>query len=823
MKLRVILLVLSVLAFLSASVGGFLYYHSLRESAFKEADRQAVSRLAMIRKNLSGYLSENIKTVEVLAGMEDLYRKLLYPDDPDTLARANAILDHFKHALDVEVCYLMDYLGNTVASSNRNAPDSFVGKNFAFRPYFTQAFHKAPATYLALGVTSGKRGVYFSYPVFERDMDLPLGLAVIKAPIENVEKELGLVPEEILLVTDPQGIIFISNRTDWLLHTLKPLSAAQVETVRASRQFGSGPWPEVGLHFSQERQVSDGKGTHYLMHRSSLDNHAGWTVFHLQNMDAIAKAVYEPLLRITGPIIVALCIFIGMGVMILYRKASEEIVQRKNAEQALRESEEQYRSLYHDTPAMLHSIDASGRLLSVSDYWVEAMGYARDDVIGKPLTRFFTEDSMRYAQEEVFPAFFEKGVCKDVPYRFVRHDGSIIDILLSAVALRDGQGAIERSLAVSVDVTERKRAEEALRQAKEALSRHSKELERQVLARTREITNILRYTPDVVYIKDRQGRYLLINACYEKLLEKRSQAVAGRSDHDLLPAAIADQFQAHDQQVLAEGRSLQIEEHFPHPDGLHTYLSVKFPYYDEKGHIAGVGGISTDITALKKAQNQLRQLSARIMEGQEKERSAIARELHDELGQVLTALRMDAVWMLERVKGKDSKAAERAEAMCRLIDENIEGVRSLAIRLRPGVLDDLGLVDALEWFTADFEKRTGISCVFDHQAIPDVSDTVATAVYRITQEAMTNIGRHAEANHVGVALVAANGCLTLTVNDDGRGFDTATLSEIQALGVAGMRERAALVGGQLGVQSGPGGGTTVTLEIPLKQRFGAVV
>jgi PAS domain S-box-containing protein len=822
MKLRTILLVLSVLAFLSASVGGFLYYHSLRESAFKEADRQAISRLAMIRKNLSGYLSENIKTVQVLAGMEALYRKLLYPQNPETLDQANAILDHFKHALDVEVCYLMDYQGNTVASSNRDAPDSFVGKNFAFRPYFIQAFHKAPATYLALGVTSGKRGVYFSYPVFERDMDLPLGLAVIKAPIENVEKELGLVPEEIVLVTDPHGIIFISNRTDWLFHALSALSPDQVEAVRASRQFGPGPWPEVGLQFDRYGQATDGKGTGYLMHRSALDNYPGWTVIHLQNMDAISKAVYEPLLRITGPIIVSLCIFIGVAVMILYRKASGEILQRKNAEQALRESEEQYRSLYHDTPAMLHSIDASGRLLSVSDYWVEAMGYAREDVIGQPLTRFFTRESKRFAEDEVFPVFFENGFCKDVPYRFVRHDGSVIDILLSAVAVRDGQGEIVRSLAVSVDVTERKRAEEALRRAKEQLSRYSKDLERQVLARTREITNILRYTPDVVYIKDRKGRYLLINACYEALLGKSSQAVAGLSDHDLLPAAVADQFQAHDQQVLSEARSLQIEEHFPHPDGLHTYLSVKFPYYDEKGRIAGVGGISTDITALKKAQNQLRQLSARIIDGQEQERSAIARELHDELGQVLTALRMDVVWMFERVKGKDAKAAERAEAMCRLIDENIEGVRNLAIRLRPGVLDDLGLVDALEWFTADFEKRTGISCVFDHQGIPEVGDTVATAVYRITQEAMTNVGRHAEANHVRVTLAAGNGRLALTVNDDGHGFDTAALSEIKALGVAGMRERAALVGGDLVVRSALGGGTTVTLTVPIKQRFGAV-
>ena len=141
--------------------------------------------------------------------------------------------------------------------------------------------------------------------------------------------------------------------------------------------------------------------------------------------------------------------------------------------------------------------------------------------------------------------------------------------------------------------------------------------------------------------------------------------------------------------------------------------------------------------------------------------------------------------------------------MCQLIDKNIEDVRGMAIRLRPGVLDDLGLVDALDWYTTDFERRTEITCVFEHDNIPPLSETVATAAYRITQEAITNVARHAFADRVEVVLKARNGTLSLAVVDDGRGFNPLELSDSEGLGVVGMRERAGLVGGTLKVHSQP--------------------
>jgi len=816
MKLRVILLVLSLLAFLSASTGGYLYYSSLKQSAFKEADRQAVARVNAINKNLSFFLSENIKPVKALAGMEELRQVLIQPLDLKSMVSANAILDHINQALDTEVCYLMTHEGDTIASSNRNAPDSFVGKNFDFRPYFQQAIRGAPATYLALGTTSGRRGAYYSHPVYGRQPGTVVGVAVIKASIEQVEKELIAGNDEIVMVSDPHGIVFISNRKSLLYRSLSKLSAQQSDQVDRSLQFGHGPWDWTGFEQTDDGNIVDAAENRFMVHETALDNYPGWKVLYLRNLKAIAKTVLDPLIKITGPLILALCVLIGLSVFLLYRKASVEILRRLSAEKALRKSEERYRSLYHHTPAMLHSIDTAGRLVSVSDYWLEVLGYERDEVIGKKLTDFYTESSRRYAEQVVLPEFFKTGFCKEISYRFVKKNGDEIDILLSAISDRDASGKPIRSLAVSIDVTERKRAEEALELAKEELRRYSEDLERLVKKQTLEITSILRYTPAIVSIKDRDGRYALVNSRFEELFGMRSEQVRGKTDYDIFPADVADQFRRNDLKVLSQGNSYQVEEHIPLNDGDHTYLSVKFPVYDDSDSTSGVCGISTDITAVKKAQNQLRRLSGSIMTSQEKERSAIARELHDELGQMLTALRMDSAWLQERLRASDPASAERAKTMDRLIDKTIQDVRSMAFRLRPGVLDDLGLVDALEWYTSDFERRTGITCVFDHSPVAETNDAVATASYRITQEALTNVARHAGASHVNVGLQQQQDTLALLVEDNGCGFDTLQLSESEGLGVAGMRERAMLAGGDLEVQSTPGDGTRVCFKVPVR-------
>jgi PAS domain S-box-containing protein len=820
MSLRHILLVLSLLAFLSASAGGVLYYTALHQSALKEAERQAVANTELIKSSLNRMLTENRKTVVTLAGMPAL-RDALMSDDTDALYRANMILDHFAATLKADVCYLMNRDGLTIASSNRAADDSFVGCNFAFRPYFRRALRGKYGIYMAVGTTSGKRGIYNSYPVYGAHGGPPIGVAVIKSSIAEAGKALGLSEGDLVLITDPHGIIFIANRPQWLYQLAWKLPSEEITRIDVDRQFGAGPRSWVGLTKLSQHQVLDRQGNRYLMHQAELRLFPGWKIIHLRSMRAIARSVSGPLLRVAGPAAAMIALMVGLSVLVLFRKASREIQARLRAEEALRQSENRYRSLYHHTPAMLHSIDPQGRLVSISDYWAETLGYTRSEAIGRPLTDFLAPDSREMAEKEVFPFFFKTGMCNDVPYTFIKKNGEIIEAMMSAIADRDAQGRILRSLAVSIDVTARNRAEENLRLAKEELSRYSKELEREVRIRSGEISAILKYTPNAVYIKDTQGRYLMVNARFEALFGVENEAVRGKTDADLLPAEVAAQFQEHDAGVLKGGPSLKVEERIEQEDGPHTYLAVKFPIYEETGHIRGICGISTDITALKKAQEQLRCLSGSIIANQEKERAAIARELHDELGQLLTALRMDAVWLQERLKKRDDNTAARAAAMCGLIDTTIEEVRGMAIRLRPGVLDDLGLVDALEWFTTEYERRAQIPCIFTQRNIPVVDNAIATAAYRIAQEALTNAARHAEAARTEITLeMDGEGALVLKVVDDGRGFDPECLTENGMLGLAGMRERAALVGGSLAVQSQPGRGTVVSFRVPLHPNSG---
>ncbi|MFC1844845.1 PAS domain S-box protein [Thermodesulfobacteriota bacterium] len=816
MKLRLILLILSLMAFVFASAGGYFYYSSFKETAFLEAENHMIIRLERIHKNLTTLLSEYKKPVRTLAGMKEL-QGLLAHSTPESLLAANRILDHFRNTLRADVCYLMDHEGNTIASSNRNDLDSFVGLNFSFRPYFQEAIKGNPANYLALGSTSGKRGVYFSFPIYEYSEESPSGIVVIKGSIEQIEREIGFTSDEIVLVTDPNGFIFISNRQDWLYHTAWHISEELTKELASSRQFGTGPWEWTGLKKTEEEYAVAENGKRYLLHEIEMDNYPGWKVIHLLDMKKISQEAFKPLVVFVRPIFLTFFVVLGLIVLTLYRQASQEIIQRRAAEEALRESDARYRSLYHNTPAMLHSINRNGEIVSVSNYWSEMLGYTEQEVIGKKLTDFFTKESKNYAEQEVFPEFFKRGYCADVPYRIIKKDGQFLDILLSAIGERDENDEIFRTLAVLIDVTERNRAVEALRLATEELSSYSKDLEKQVSIRTREITNILKYTPDVVYVKDREGKFVLVNSRFEELFGVSSEEVRGKTDYEIVTKEVADEFRKNDLQVLEQGKSMQVEEQVSHNGDIHTYLSVKFPVYDDAGNVNGVCGISTDITAVKKAQDQLRRLSGRIMASQEKERTAIARELHDELGQVLTALRMDAVWMQERLKGSDAKIAERALTMCDLIDKTIKDVRSIAIRLRPGVLDDLGLVDALEWLTSDFENRSGIICVFEHADVPELNETISTAAYRICQEAMTNLARYADASRVSVVLKAERNILSLSVRDDGKGFDASDLAGFEGVGIAGMRERATLAGGNLEVMSEKGRGCHVMFKVPIDQ------
>ena len=222
--------------------------------------------------------------------------------------------------------------------------------------------------------------------------------------------------------------------------------------------------------------------------------------------------------------------------------------------------------------------------------------------------------------------------------------------------------------------------------------------------------------------------------------------------------------------------------------------------------------------ALKDSYDQLRALAAKLQTVRDEERTQIARELHDQLGQALTALKYDLAWLTRRLVNDDATLAQKAKAVFTQMDALIKTVRRIATELRPGMLDDLGLAASIEWQAREFQKRTGVRC---EVSVPEqelqLAPAQSTALFRILQETLTNVVRHADAKHVKVKLEDANGSVTMRVHDDGRGIRPAEVANTRSLGLLGMRERAELLGGSFSVRGFPGEGTTVTVSIPLSR------
>jgi signal transduction histidine kinase len=219
---------------------------------------------------------------------------------------------------------------------------------------------------------------------------------------------------------------------------------------------------------------------------------------------------------------------------------------------------------------------------------------------------------------------------------------------------------------------------------------------------------------------------------------------------------------------------------------------------------------------LRQSQQDLRKLSAAAHTIREQEQRRIAREIHDELGQALTALKMDVAWVLGNLSAGSPPLSDKLNAMQAQLDATVAATRRISADLRPLMLDDLGLIPAAEWLAQNFSERTGIPCKLQIRP-PDIdlAEPHASALYRILQESLTNVARHARATRVEVTLERVDGTLQLMVRDDGRGFSPAEARAQKTYGLLGLRERTVLLGGEASVTSEPGRGTTVEVRLPL--------
>jgi PAS domain S-box-containing protein len=333
---------------------------------------------------------------------------------------------------------------------------------------------------------------------------------------------------------------------------------------------------------------------------------------------------------------------------------------------------------------------------------------------------------------------------------------------------------------------------------------------------------------DAIITTDEAQNIVLFNGAAEQLFRVRREDILGTRLDRLIPARFRGAHRGHVDQFGRTGVTSRrmgdvttlwalrpgTEEEFPIEASISQALEDGRRYFTV---------ILRDISVRKQAeeallasQRELRELSARVLEAREDEKARIARELHDELGQLLTALKMDLSWLRERLR--DTETAPKLDEMGRLLDQTVSSTRRISADLRPLMLDDLGLADAASWLVDDFGKRYGIASRIEINAdsgLEHLSKNVSTTVYRAIQESLTNIARHSEAKNAWVLLAAADGSLEVEVEDDGRGIAPEDLSKARSLGLKGMRERIAFIGGSFEVARAPRGGTRLRIRVPI--------
>jgi PAS domain S-box-containing protein len=405
--------------------------------------------------------------------------------------------------------------------------------------------------------------------------------------------------------------------------------------------------------------------------------------------------------------------------------------------------------------------------------------------------------------------------------RIVRPDGTVRHLETRGEVIRDESGQPVAVIGSCQDVTERRQQDVALRRA-EAEYRQLVESVQAIVWRADAATLQFRFVSHEAeaLLRYPVERWLAEPAFWQEhvhpddrhwVMSLRTRAAAERRDYE-----------AEYRMIAADGRVVWVRD----------VVRVRFGERRQPELI----GVTIDATERRRAEEELRRsreqlsdLSAHLQWVREEERTGIAREIHDELGQALTALRMDVAWLRTRLQDAEAPLPPREgllaklEGMFELIDDTITRARRISSELRPGVLDDLGLEAAVEWQAQEFERRTGLRCQV-RSLLPDLhlERDVSTALFRIFQEALTNVARHAAATRVDVEVRQEGGRVVLEVKDDGRGLNAEPGSGRLSLGMLGMRERARRLGGSVAWTSARGAGTVVQASIPLVPAEAAV-
>ena len=452
-------------------------------------------------------------------------------------------------------------------------------------------------------------------------------------------------------------------------------------------------------------------------------------------------------------------------------------------------------------------IDEDGKILLVNDAFCKIFQLEKDDLPGKPFSIVYTEDE----QEEALNAY-QRDIRNDKLKTLFERENTLwngrkswFEFSNSFLTLPDGT---KLTLSIVKDISERKKSEIELRESESKF--------KMLFNNANDAVFVTQLSNEKTY-----GDFIEVNEVACKRLGYTKEEFLQLSPSAIVSQKSISDFNLKTEQLLKNGHVIY--------DIIHRAKDKKLIPVEVNSHLfiyndkPTVLSIARDITERKQAEEKLkrtskllRELATHLQSIREEERTMIAQEIHDELGQVLTALKIQISLLANKLDKNQQPLKEKINSLSNMIDASVESVQKISSKLRPGILDELGLIAALEWQTEEFEKMTKIKCslVLPKEEL-NLGKDKSTAIFRIFQEALTNIARHSEAARVNISLLRYQSNIILEIQDNGKGITQEQERDFKSLGIHGMKERAMVFGGQVYVEGIAGKGTQVKVEIPI--------